>query len=230
MPTKYGLTLTEIWQFLGVDVTTLSLAKVNELLKQTNFSFLYLPLHFPLAHNLVQYRDEIGKRPPLATLELIWQPYGTDSHLMAGYVHPPTEKMIREALAFRNVKKFTLIKGLEGSGDLKLTQTNIIVVDDQNSATGEGFQYLKVNPIHFNLKGNDPPLSDISIYFNQLKSTIEGEETPLTLSAIFNGGFYLWRCGIVSSIEEGLTLSESLIKEGKLKKQLEKICRIVDSE
>jgi anthranilate phosphoribosyltransferase len=221
MPTKYGLTLAEIWQELGIDLTQLSLSQVEKLLKDNHFGFLYLPQHFPLAHKLVQYREEIGKRPPIATLELIWQPYGGNSHLMAGYVHPPTEKMIREALLLRGIKKFTLIKGLEGSPDLKLDQTNIIVIDSPESE--EGFEYLKVNPLHYDLKGNDPLLSDHQEYFNQLKRTIAGENTCLTMSTILNGGFYLWRCGVTSSIEQGLTMTENLLKEGKLQIQLEKM-------
>ncbi|MGI0481661.1 anthranilate phosphoribosyltransferase family protein [Geminocystis sp. CENA526] len=221
MPTKYGLTLAEIWTSLGIDFTQSSLTDVEKLLNDAHFGFLYLPQHFPLAHKLVQYREEIGKRPPLATLELIWQPYAGNSHLMAGYVHPPTEKMIRTALELRGIKQFTLIKGLEGSPDLKLEQTNIIVVDSVDSI--EGFKYLKVNPLLYGLKGKDPILSDSQAYFTELRKTIEGENTSLTMSAIFNGGFYLWRCGVTSSIEEGLTLAESLIKAGKLQTQLERI-------
>jgi anthranilate phosphoribosyltransferase len=221
MPTKYGLTLGEIWANLAIDVTNLSLIQVEKLLNKTNFGFLYLPQHFPLANKLVQYRDEIGKRPPIATLELIWQPYEGKSHLMAGYVHPPTEKMIREALSLRGVEKFTLIKGLEGSGDLKLEQTNIIVIDSQENE--EGYQYLKVNPYYYNLKGNDPILSNNEEYFAELIKTIRGEKSTLTISSILNGGFYLWRCGITDSIEKGLTIAEELITDGKLQIQLEKI-------
>lgn len=221
MPTKYGLTLAEIWANLGVYVTNLSLTHVKTLLDKTNFGFLYLPQHFPLTNKLVQYRDEIGKRPPIATLELIWQPYQGKSHLMAGYVHPPTEKMIREALQLRNVEKFTLIKGLEGSGDLKLGQTNIIVIDSQENE--EGYQYLKINPYHYNFKENDPILSNNEEYYAELIKTIRGEKSTLTISSIFNGGFYLWRCGVTDSIEKGLTMAEELITNGKLQIQLEKI-------
>ncbi|WP_373479415.1 anthranilate phosphoribosyltransferase family protein [Geminocystis sp.] len=219
MPTKYGLTLAEIWASLGIDVTQLSLTQVEKSLNETNFGFLYLPQHFPLAHNFVQYREEIGKRPPIATLELIWQPYQGKSHLMAGYVHPPTEKMIREALKLRQIEKFTLIKGLEGSGDLKLNQTNIIVIDNCE----EGFQYLKVNPLHYDLKGNDPLLSSYEEYFAQLEKTIRGEKSTLTLSSILNGGFYLWRCGAIHSLEDGFKMAQELIITGKLQTHLEKI-------
>ena len=218
MPTKYGLTLAEIWASLDVNLTQLSLHQVDQLLELTNFGFLYLPNHFPSAHNLVKYRDQIGKRPPLATLELIWQPYQGNSQLMAGYVHPPTEKIIRGALNLTGVKKFTLIKGMEGSGDLKLSQTNIIVIDSPDSE--QGFEYLKINPIHYKLDGHDPVLSEQTSYFQELKKTIQGKESSLTKSSILNGGFYLWRCGATENLSAGLKIAEELISSGQLENQL----------
>ncbi len=221
MPTKYGLPLADIWASLGVDVTSLSLNQVNQLLKATNFGFLYLPNHFPLAHNMVAYRDQIGKRPPLATLELIWHPYQGKTHVIAGFVHPPTEKMIKGALKLNGQEKYTLIKGLEGSGDLKLSQTNIISID--HSEESDESKYLKINAREYDLDGDDPILDDRSTYFQQLQQTIAGENTPLTQISILNGGFYLWRCGVVSSIEEGLTVTKELLSSGKLAQQLELI-------
>ncbi|AFZ52847.1 anthranilate phosphoribosyltransferase family protein [Cyanobacterium aponinum] len=214
MPTKYGLTLGEIWTNLGLNIQNTSLEQVQTSLAQKNFGFLYLPTHFPLADNFVTYREEIGKRPPIATLELIWHPYKGKNHIMAGYVHPPTEKMIREALTLTGVKKFTLIKGLEGSGDLKLEQTNIIAIDDHESEAG--FKYLKLNPLHYGLKGHDYPLHSEQEYFEQLTKTIKGEMTPLTLSSIWNAGFYLWRCSVVETMEMGLSKAEELIMKGDL--------------
>jgi anthranilate phosphoribosyltransferase len=55
--------------------------------------FIYTPTLFPAAAGLTPYRDQIGKRPPIATLELMWCPYAGDTHLIFGYVHPPTEQM-----------------------------------------------------------------------------------------------------------------------------------------
>ncbi|NER31765.1 MAG: hypothetical protein F6J89_30180, partial [Symploca sp. SIO1C4] len=72
MPTKYGIPLIEIWQGLGIDFSQLSLVQVQQLLVKTGLAFVYIPKHFPQANSLVPYRSQIGKRPPAATLELIW--------------------------------------------------------------------------------------------------------------------------------------------------------------
>jgi anthranilate phosphoribosyltransferase len=130
MPTKEGIPLIDIWQMLGINWHDLSLNHVQQILSEVGIGFVYLPRHFPLAQNLVPYREQIGKRPPIATLELIWSPYQGDAHLCCGYVHPPTETMIREAFARRGVKQFTTIKGLEGSCDLPCDRTAIIGMGD----------------------------------------------------------------------------------------------------
>lgn len=227
MPTKYGLTLAEIWQNLGLDLTNLTINQIQQLLEATNIGFVYLPQHFPLAHSLVQYRDEIGKRPPIATLELIWQPYQGESHLIAGFVHPPTEKMIREALGLRGVKKFTLIKGLEGSGDLKLSTTNIVIISQPD--TEEKYEYLKLKSTDYGIEGKDINLDDESTYFQELRNLLIGEKSTLTNSVIWNGGFYLWRCGVCDSIESGLKISESLLKSRKLTEKLEQLINVINS-
>lgn len=227
MPTKYGLPLIEIWKQLGVNLTTLTIEKAQKLLQETNFSFLYLPQHFPLANKLVQYREEIGKRPPLATLELIWQPYQGDSHLIAGFVHPPTEKMIREALQLRGIEKFTLIKGLEGSPDLKLGQTTIICVN--NAEKEEGYEYLKIHPEEFNLSREDVELKDYESYYQELHKLLQGQQSTLSDSVILNGGFYLWRCGVSSSLKDGIDTVRDLLNTDKLLTKLEEIKTVLNS-
>lgn len=126
MPTKEGVPLVELWQGLGVDWTLLTQDQVHQVLQHTRIGFVYLPHHFPLAHALVAFREQIGKRPPLATLELLWCPYAGTANVVVGFVHPPTENMARGAFALRGRRQFTTVKGLEGSCDLPRERTAII--------------------------------------------------------------------------------------------------------
>ncbi|NJP09750.1 MAG: anthranilate phosphoribosyltransferase family protein, partial [Leptolyngbyaceae cyanobacterium RU_5_1] len=126
MPTKEGDPLIHFWQGLGVDWTQLSLTQVQTVLEKTGVGFIYLPAHFPLASGLVPYREQIGKRPPFATMELMWCPYAGDAHIVSGFVHPPTEAMFQQAFALHGITHFTTVKGLEGSCDLPRERTAII--------------------------------------------------------------------------------------------------------
>ncbi len=144
MPTKDGDPLILFWQGLGVDWTQLSLEQVQTVLEQVGVGFVYLPRHFPLAQGLVPYRDQIGKRPPLATMELMWCPYAGNAHLVSGYVHPPTEGMFQAAFDLRGVTTFTTIKGLEGSCDLPRERTAIVGLGNDHQ-----FERLVLHPRDF---------------------------------------------------------------------------------
>jgi anthranilate phosphoribosyltransferase len=207
MPTKYGIPLVNIWASLGLDFRQLSLAKIQELLLTTGFSFLYTVKHFPQTKQLVTYREEIGKRPPLATLELIWSPYQGKTRLIVGYVHPPTETMIREALHLTGQDNYLLVKGLEGSCDLRLSQTTIIGVDSPNL----GFSYLKINPREYNISSHEIFLESTEKLLAQTLAVIKGEDVELMPLVLWNAGFYLWRCGVSPDLATGMNQARDLL-------------------
>ncbi len=225
MPTKEGLPLISIWQGLGVDWTKLSLEQVRQILATEGLGFVYLPKSFPLAQQLVTYRDQIGKRPPLATLELIWSPYRGDCHIVTGFVHPPTELMMREALALRGVSRLTTVKGLEGSCDLPSDRTAIIGLTNPSN-TGENFQRLNLNPRHYGLNSQNIPLEATDKLVKNILTLIEGKSSSWLPAIIWNGAFYLWRSGVCSDIKEAIELVKILLSEGKLQHKLKALQKI----
>lgn len=217
MPTKYGLPLLEIFQALGLDFRDLSLTQRQDLLSNHNFTFYYTPQHFPQTQILTDYRDQIGKRPPLATLDMIWSPYLGQARFVIGYVHPPTETMIREALEARGENDFTLIKGLEGSCDLRLSQTNIISTPDPGSA--RGMRYLKLNSHEYGFAGKEVALVSPKHYFQELQALLNNDPSELRQALLWNGGFYIWHCGICPNLIEGIKEAELLLESGKIQQK-----------
>ncbi|MBP0021626.1 MAG: anthranilate phosphoribosyltransferase family protein [Cyanobacteria bacterium SBLK] len=226
MPTKYGIPLVEIWQGLGVNFAKLSRENSQILLEKTGMGFIYLPQHFPLAHELTTYRDQIGKRPPLATVELIWPPYDGEFHLVAGFVHPPTEKFMQGALALRRAKNYTLVKGLEGSCDLPRDRTAII---SYSRSDNPEIQRLKLNAKDYDLGGKEVPLESKGQLIKQMQEILHGKTPDLWKTALWNGGFYLWRCGICADVNAGLAEVESLFASGKVARKLEEIQKAIAS-
>jgi anthranilate phosphoribosyltransferase len=240
-PTKEGITLQELWQGLGVNWTKLDLTALQTILQNTGLGFVYTPVHFPQTQSLVGYRREIGKRPPIATLELIWCPYAGASHIVVGYVHPPTEGMIREAFKLHNIHQFTTFKGLEGSCDLPRERTGIMGV---NSSTG--FERLYLHPHEYGFAGKNPamPLSDdvctqlmqALLQPNALTHPpeIQHELPEIRRSLLWNSGFYLWHCSLATSLEQGTKLAEELIDSGQVAAHLQDLqqtiarCRAVN--
>ena len=219
LPTKYGLPLIEIWQGLGVDWTALPLAKTQQVFEQTNIGFVYTPVHFPLTNAMWEYRDQLGKRPPLATMELIWCPYAGDAHIVAGFVHPPTEAMFRVALDLRKVPKYTLIKGLEGSGDLPRDRTAIIAL----SQTPPEIERLLLSPHDYGITTKNVPLGSTEELLNQIQKVLAGEPGELMQTALWNGGLYLWRSGICSDMPSGIAQATELFNNGAVAAKLQEL-------
>jgi anthranilate phosphoribosyltransferase len=217
MPTKYGVPLIDIWQHWGADWSGLDLAGVQRVFAATNLAFVYTPRLFPLANGLVTYREQIGKRPPIATLELLWTPYAAASHLIFGYVHPPTEKTALIALELRGTElATTTVKGLEGSCDLPHDRTGII-------GTGKTIELERILLHHqdYGISNVNPPLTDQ--FFAELDELLEGKPNDLLESAVWNGGFYLWHCGLSKDLMTGLNQARELLISGRVLQQLQQI-------
>jgi anthranilate phosphoribosyltransferase len=223
-PTKYGLPLIEVWQGLGIDWTGLSLAKTQQIFEQTDIGFIYTPAHFPETNTIWEYRDQLGKRPPFATMELIWQPYTGESHVIAGFVHPPTEEMFQEAFQLKKVTNFTFIKGLEGSCDLPRDRTAIIGL---SSPTSKEIERLLLSPRDYGFTTKNVPLTTTAELITQMQTVLAGEPSELMQTALWNGGFYLWRSGISADILTGITKARELLKTGVVKDKLQQLSQVI---
>ncbi|MDX2096276.1 MAG: anthranilate phosphoribosyltransferase family protein [Leptolyngbyaceae cyanobacterium bins.59] len=228
MPTKYGLPLIDIWQGLGVHWHNLSLEEIQQIFEETGMGFMFLPERFPQAQGLVAYRDEIGKRPPFATIELMWNPYEGEATVVAGFVHPPTEAMIREAFTLRGTpSRFITVKGLEGSCDLPRDRTAIIGLGQMGSDQNFQFERLLLHPRDYNLTPIDVPLESFNQLIAEIRAVLQGQPTELMQSTLWNGGFYLWQCGQCSSLEAGMEQTQELLIGGQVRQQLETLSQVV---
>lgn len=219
MPTKYGVPLVEIWQKLGVNLAQLSLSQAQAFFTRTKIGFIYLPQHFPLAYKLIPYREQIGKRPPFATTELIWCPVVGKITLVAGFVHPPTEERFLQVFKLRGIDNFTTVKGLEGSCDLPRSRTAIIGI----GKPGQDFEHLFLHPQDYDLGGKDVALESSAQAIAQIQAVIQGNNCELLPAAILNGGFYLWRFGVCSSLAEGFSQAEKMIAQGQVAQKLQQL-------
>jgi anthranilate phosphoribosyltransferase len=225
MPTKYGLPLVDIWRSLGVDWAQLPLEKTQQVFEKTGIGFVYTPKHFPLTRALWEYRDQVGKRPPFATMELIWCPYAGNAHIITGFVHPPTEIMFQEALAMRRVVELTTVKGLEGSCDLPRDRTAIIGL----GGVVNPVERLHLVPREYGFTTQNVPLGTTEELLADMQSVLQGAPIELMQTALWNGGFYLWRCGICSDVQTGIAKAKELFSSGAVAKKLQELTEVVNS-
>jgi len=218
MPTKYGVPLVQLWQQLGLDWTALSLPQLSLALETAGLGLVYLPKHFPLAEGLTVYREELGKRPPLATLELVWNAYQGRSRLVVGYVHPPTEERLMETLALRGCEDFIMVKGLEGSCDLPRDRTAIISVHRAGQ-----HERLLLHPRDYGVGGTEVTYDGLEAWTAQAQACLAGDVEQagsLWEAVLWNAGFYLWQMAAADGLDSGLELAKGLLSDGKAAAQL----------
>ncbi|MGK7889289.1 MAG: anthranilate phosphoribosyltransferase family protein [Leptolyngbyaceae cyanobacterium] len=229
-PTKYGIPFAQIWQHWGCDWSTLTLDQVQQVLEQTHIAFIYTPTLFPLAQGLMPYREQIGKRPPLATIELIWCPYAGEALIAAGFVHPPTEQMAQYALTQHQTHRFIMVKGMEGSCDLPRDRTCIMGMGpgkpDEGGAPAVDRFFLR--PKDYGYNHSDVVLEDEAQYLLQLDAVLAGDcrsesTAQLRASTLWSSGFYLWQGGYCEDMKAGLELADTLLAEGRALKKLKEL-------
>ena len=223
IPTKYGISLAEVWQALGVDWTHLTLEQAQQVFAQTKIGFVYQPRHFPLAEGLVPLRDQIGKRPPFATLELLWCPFEGEALLVSGFVHPPTEGMAYDAFSLRGTGNYITVKGLEGSCDLPRDRTCIVGIGHK---PGEPIERLLLHPRDYGFAATDVPL-DESTLVDQMQAVLNHEPIELFDSIVWNSGFYLWRSGVCADLESGLSAAKEILASGEAAQKLSELGRAI---
>ena len=220
MPTKYGIPILEVWSLLGVNWQGLSLQSIQDSLKTQNLSFLYMGDHFQTYQSLIPYRDQLGKRPPLATAELLWCPYAGPSRLVSGYVHPPTESMLKGAFHCRGQQNYMTVKGLEGSVDLARDRTAIIGVHHPGE---EELERLLLHARDYGLGGQEVPFESPELLSQQMQEVLAGKDSKLLPAVLWNGGFYLWRFGPATSLAQGIELATQLLSSGQAQQKLSDI-------
>jgi anthranilate phosphoribosyltransferase len=234
MATKYGVPLTELWQSLGVNWAGVSLAHIQQSLAEVNLGFLYIPQHFPLLQPLAEAREQLGKRPPFATLELFWCPYAGEAHLVSGYVHPPTEMMLQEALQLRGLRRYTTVKGLEGSCDLPRNRTAIIGVhhsthSPNSDQPSSDLERLLLNARDLSLQGREVPYHTLEDWAAVAKSVLKGNrETELYRATLWNSGFYLWHLGRAPTLAAGVEMANTLLQNHQVADHLVQLRRCLD--
>jgi anthranilate phosphoribosyltransferase len=205
MPVKFGITLAELFEAIGIIWPGLPLDAVQQRLDRHGLGLTHQPDHFPLAERLVPVRDAIGKRPPVASLELLWTPHRGDHLLVSGFVHPPTESRAWQALEASGETDVLTVKGLEGSTDLPTSRAGITARVRQGVC-----QRILLHPRDHGITSAEVTWQSLEVWRAQALAALCGEG-PLLPALRWNVAAYLWFAGRVESLSEALERATGLL-------------------
>lgn len=209
--TKYGVPLIELWDAIGVNWRSRSIADLNRSLAEVGIAQLHQPSLFPAAEVINSYRAELGKRPPLATTELMLVPVQGAAIPICGFVHPPTETMIQEALGLHGIPEFFTIKGLEGSPELPHDRAAIIGHWREGNC-----DRIILHARDWDLGATDLAWMGEAAWAEAAAALLAGETSPLEPMLRWNGAAYLWLLGLTESLEAGLEEVDRLLRSQAL--------------
>ena len=209
MPIKYGITAHELFLALDLDLSRLSLSTVQQGFDQHGLALIHQPDHFKIAESLISYREELGKRPPVASLELLWTAHQGKHLLVSGFVHPPTESRAWDALKQAGESNFVTVKGLEGGTDLPIGRACITAT----VKSGESARKI-LHPRDHGCHEQDVEWSDLDTWVQQAQQALKNQG-PLRSALRWNSGAYIWFSGRAKTLEDGIQHADRLLNEGK---------------
>ncbi|WP_254964486.1 MULTISPECIES: anthranilate phosphoribosyltransferase [unclassified Cyanobium] len=205
MPVKFGVTLAELFEAIGIPSSGLPLSDVQRRLDCHGLALTHQPDHFPLAERLVPVRDAIGKRPPVASLELLWTPHRGKHLLVSGFVHPPTETRAWQALQDCGETDLLTVKGLEGSTDLPTSRAGITARVRQGVT-----ERILLHPRDHGITSAEVPWQGLELWQSQALAALCGEGA-LMPALRWNVAAYLWFAGRFERLEEALERATGLL-------------------
>ncbi len=219
MPVKYGVSTEELFRMLGLCLSGLSLKQVQDGFLENDLAVIHQPDHFPLAESLIPYRDQIGKRSTIASMELLWTAHEGKHLLVTGFVHPPTQERHIKTLKMLGETHIFTIKGLEGGTDLPISRFS-----KSSLIKNQTHKNIVLNPKEYSLNGTDLPFNEIEQWKLDSLQALNGKG-PLANALIWNSAVYLWFSEKVKTIDKGIEEVRNLTQSGSVETLLKKLIK-----
>ena len=217
MPIKYGITALDLFRLLDLNLGGLPLSTVQDGFNNHGFALIHQPDHFRIAETLIDYREQLGKRPPVASLELLWTAHQGAHLLVSGFVHPPTESRAWEALRLAGETNLLTVKGLEGGTDLPIGRACITA----RVRNGEAERMI-LHPRDHGCHNADVEWTTESTWQSQAFDALRNRG-PLSEALRWNAGVYLWIAGLSDSLDSGIDKAAAVLEEGRAVDQLDQL-------
>ena len=183
---KNGLSQHQLLQALGKD-PLMSLAKAKNQLEQEGWAYVDQKESFLELYQKVKMREEMVKRPFIATFEKLLQPIRSTqgNHLVTGYTHKHYKQEVPKLLLQQaTCCKAIVLKGEEGSAQLPLHKASEYVLVENNQLK-EGV----ISPQDFGidlLENTDKSEVNAANVIQNMQQAIAGENEFVKWQVIYN--------------------------------------------
>lgn len=184
---------------------------------ESNFCFMYAPLHHPATKKVVIARREIGIRTIFNFLGPMSNPAGA-VYQVVGISEPKLMKVMAEALGELGAKRAMVVRGVDGLDEISpCASTQVVEFGNgklkEYEVSPEDFGFSPVTPEQ--IVGGEAVDS-----CNRLKKLLSGDLTSKETSSLvsliaINAGAGLYISNNADSLAEGVNLAKEILKSGK---------------
>ena len=217
VPPKYGVTIQDVLQKLGVDVHA-SVGVAQQDIEKLGVAYLSMENVHPRFHGLKRVRIEINLRTFLNNVEKIWNPANA-SHQLVSIYHGPFLPTIANTLAANSKHHALVVQGMEGSTDVwlhrptkglsvqngQVTEWTVVPKDLGLAVTGQPSWDARVDP---------------AANAHQIERVLEGEKGVFRDWVLLNAAIWIWLSGLAASVLDGLEKASESLDCGKAAEKL----------
>lgn len=212
----------DVLEKLGVRIE-LEPVQVRKCLTEAGFGFFFAPRFHPAMKNVAGARKKIGTRTIFNLLGPMTNPANPLAQVIGVY---DRQKMTLMAEVLRDLgsTRVLLVHGEDGLDEITLTgKTYFVALGSGKIGEGEidpedlGLELCSAE----DLKGRDADYNAM-----MLKGLLEGFESPLRTAVQLNAAAALMVSGRASGLEEGLTIAEHSLDQGRAYEVLKDVIRI----
>ncbi len=217
VPPKYGFTIEDVLEKMGLD-TQASSAAARETLEQTGLAYLSASEMHPAFHSLKRVRVEINLRTFLNNVEKLWNPADA-SHQLVSVYHGPFLPTIAQSLAADKRNHALVVQGIEGSTDVwPHRPTKGLHVHD-----GKVTEWAIIpKDLGFGMGGMPAweALAQPDANAAAIDRTLAGEVGDFQDWALLNAAIWIWLSGVAADVKDGLVAARKSLESGAAAQKL----------
>lgn len=197
--------------------------QVRKCLQEAGFGFFFAPRFHPAMKNVAAARKKIGTRTIFNLLGPLTNPANPLTQVIGVY---DRRRMLLMAQVLKELgsRHVLFVHGEDGLDEVTLTGRTFVMELSEGKITESevdpadlGFEYCSLD----DLKGKD------AVYnATLLKGLLEGYECPLRNAIVLNAAAALTVSGRAKDLEEGITVAEHSLDQGKAYEVLKNLIRI----
>lgn len=210
----------DVLEVLGCKIE-LDPVEAQESLVQINYAFLFAPLYHPAMKHAMPVRKSLGVRTIFNILGPLTNPAGAKNQIIGTFNTEVAEKLFNAGLSL-NYDNFAVACGEDGIDEITICGKTRVWYKRGNEKNeveinppSYGFRLSSLDKIQVR---NAQESAELIVKIFKRKSP-----SPPYEFFLLNAGCAFWALGKTSSVEEGLSLAEELIKTGAVEEKLEHI-------